>query len=247
MKEKYLKQTMFYMTILICTCALMSNAYGADSITQNKTNPAKTETRARQELTDLYEQHASTPSDINEHVPVLRKLAKECSSIVEIGLRRMVSTWGIILGLSENGASDRFYLGIDQQKPPLEKLYLIKRLAEDNEISFQFLAENEMQIDIPQTDMLFINSMHTYCHLTYELNKFASKVNKYIALHDTSPPWGYKDDLEYSGNYSEYPSEINRSKRGLWPAVEDFLASHPDWMLVERRFNNHGLTILKRQ
>lgn len=246
MKESNLKQAMFCMTLM--TCTMFSNVYGADSSNQLKPEfPAEAASSAREELNDLYEQHASTPSDINEHVPVLRKLAKECSSVVEIGIRSMVSTWGIILGLSENSGKDRFYLGLDLQKPPLEKLYLIKRLSEDNGIAFQFLAANDMQTDIPQTDMLFIDSMHTYCHLTYELNKFAPKVNKYITLHDTSPPWGYKDDAEYSGNYSEYPAEINRAKRGLWPAVEDFLASHPDWKLIERRFNNHGFTILKKQ
>ena len=246
MKENFFKQAMLFITLM--TCTMISNAHGANSSTQIDPKPPFQENfNRREELTKLYEQHASTPSDINEHVPVLRKLAKECSSVVEIGIRSMVSTWGIVLGLSENTNPSRSYLGIDLQNPPLEKLYLIKRLAEDNEISFQFLAANDMEINIPQTDMLFIDSMHTYCHLTYELNKFESKVNKYITLHDTSPPWGYTDDYEYRGDYSEYPAEISRTKRGLWPAVEDFLASHPDWKLIERRFNNHGFTILKRQ
>ena len=33
---------------------------------------------------------------------------------------------------------------------------------------------------------------------------------------------------------------------GLWPAVEDFLEKHPEWVLHERYTNNNGLTILKR-
>ena len=31
--------------------------------------------------------------------------------------------------------------------------------------------------------------MHTYCHLSYELDTFSPKVRKYIAMHDTSEPW----------------------------------------------------------
>lgn len=52
-------------------------------------------------------------SDINEYLPHLCRLAYECSSVVEIGLRSMGSTWGILLGLAENPAVDRLYLGID--------------------------------------------------------------------------------------------------------------------------------------
>jgi hypothetical protein len=37
--------------------------------------------------------------------------------------------------------------------------------------------------------------------------------------------------------------EINR---GVWPAIEEFLAAHPEWILKERFTNNNGLTILQR-
>jgi len=57
---------------------------------------------AQLELKYKYEFACSQPSDINEHVPVLCSLATECSSVVEIGLNSMVSSWGILKGLSEN-------------------------------------------------------------------------------------------------------------------------------------------------
>jgi cephalosporin hydroxylase len=103
-----------------------------------------------------------------------------------------------------------------------------------------------MTIEIPSTDLLFIDSLHTYCHLTYELEKFSPHVRKYIAMHDTSEPWGTVDDTEYGGDYSEYPAAFDREKRGLWAAVEDFLSRHPEWRLLERRLNNHGFTVLER-
>ena len=103
-----------------------------------------------------------------------------------------------------------------------------------------------MDIDIPPAEMLFIDSLHTYCHLTYELEKFSPKISKVIAMHDTSEPWGDADDSDYRGDYSEYPLYIDRSKKGLWSAVEDFLERHPEWILQERLFNNHGFTILRR-
>jgi hypothetical protein len=199
------------------------------------------------ELRKEYKKHSSEWSDIYEHLPTLRELAKECSSVTEIGVRSMVSTWGVLLGLSESSAPTKRYLGIDLNEPPLETLHKAHILSTRNGISFQFIAANDMTIDIEPTDLLFIDSLHTYAHLTYELEKFSPKALRYIALHDTDPPWGYSDDNEYHGDFSEYPHSINRTKRGLWPAVTDFLENHPEWKLHKRYNNNHGFTILSRK
>jgi hypothetical protein len=103
-----------------------------------------------------------------------------------------------------------------------------------------------MTLDIPPVDMLFIDSLHTYCHLTCELEKFSPKVGKYIAMHDTSAPWGMMDDDQYHGDYSEYEPSFDRTKRGLWPAVVDFLGRHPEWSLYQRNLYSHGFTVLGR-
>src|SRR5205085_65267 len=98
-----------------------------------------------------------------------------CSSVIEIGTRSMVSTWGVLQGLSENSSNIRTYLGIDLHYPPMDTFNLAKRLAQENGISFQFWQINDMALkieDVDLVDMLFIDSLHTYCHLTYELEKF---------------------------------------------------------------------------
>lgn len=184
--------------------------------------------------------------DIGEHFPLLMQLAVECPHVTEIGLGLVISTWAIFQGLTENPDSHRSYLGIDIAQPPIDNMALAQSEAEKNGISFRFQRVNDLYIDIDPTDLLFIDSMHTYCHLTFELETFSPKVRKFIAMHDTSEPWGNRDDDEYRGNYSEYPAHYHRSKRGLWPAVEDFLKRHPEWTLQERRLNCHGFTVLKR-
>ena len=197
------------------------------------------------ELRKKYELSRDTPSDINEHINTLCCLAKECSSVVELGVRSMVSSWGILQGLSERTSAPRSYLGVDLALPPVEKIRAAKRLAQGNGITFNLCQANDMDIDIEPTEMLFIDSLHTYCHLTYELEKFSPKISKYIAMHDTS--WGNIDDPAYQGDFSEYPLEYDRIKRGLWLAIEDFLKRHPEWVLYARYLNNYGLTILKRR
>lgn len=209
-------------------------------------NQGHAENLSKEYLQKQYELNASTPSDIYEHLPLLRQLSSECSSVVEIGLRSMVSTWGVLQGLAESSATTKTYLGIDLYSPPVEKLGMAKMLAESNKINFNFIEENSLHAEIKSTDLLFIDSLHTYAHLTYELERYSGSVKKYIAMHDTSAPWGDTDDAEYYGNYSEYPKAIDKTKRGLWPAVVDFLARHPEWALEARHLNCHGFTILKR-
>ena len=201
---------------------------------------------AKQDLRAHYEYVCAEKSDINEHISILHDLCSECTSVTEIGIRDVVSTWGCIQGLIENGLGYGSYLGIDIATPPAHTLDKITNLAKANGINFNVLKADDMTIQLPVTDLLFIDSLHTYCHLTYELEHFCSAVGKYIAMHDTSDPWGNSDDLSYLGDYSEYPVEYDRTKKGLWPAVEDFLARHPEWRLKERRYNNHGFTVLER-
>ncbi len=37
------------------------------------------------------------PSDINEHLPVLKKYAEQCDHVTEMGVRYIVSTFALVL------------------------------------------------------------------------------------------------------------------------------------------------------
>jgi hypothetical protein len=200
---------------------------------------------ARFELEEFYSFHCHRPSDIHEHLPTLRKYAKECSTVVELGVRNVVSTWGLVLGLAESSAQERSYIGIDIDVPTPKIFKLVSELAPENGVSFQYLLANDMDIEICETDLLFIDTLHIYAQLRYELEKFCPQVRKYIIMHDTTS-YDYSNCLSYQGDYSEYPTDISRTKRGLWPAIEDFLESHPEWRILKRYSNNNGLTVLVR-
>jgi hypothetical protein len=51
-------------------------------------------------------------------------------------------------------------------------------------------------------------------------------------------------DIEKEIRESGFSEEEIR--KGLWPAVEEFLIDHPEWRLKERFTNNNGLTVLER-
>jgi hypothetical protein len=218
--------------LFMCVFCISSNIYSAQY------NP-------QHEMKFMYEIHCSMDSDLKDHLNEIKNLAKECASVVEIS-RSSFSIWGILEGLSESVNSPKSYLGVDPDYPLRGALDQIGKMAEEVGISFEFWQVNSLKMHIPVTDMLFIDSLHTYCHLTYELETFSPRVNKYIVIHDTSWPWGNADEAAYSGDYSEYPENYDRKERGLWPAVEDFLSRHFEWSLMHRRMNCHGLTILIR-
>ena len=200
-------------------------------------------------LDSLYNQSANQYSDISEHVPVLRQYASTVNSIGEFGVRGTNnSTHGLIKGLSESTVEGKkSYFGVDIV--PVTITYM-KDIAESIGIDFTFIVHDSATVDLPQVDLLFIDSWHIYGHLKRELANNHTKVNKYIIMHDTTVDewegesirngWDTKKQSEETG----YPEDEIR--KGLWPAVEEFLAANPEWKLKERRTNNNGLTVLER-
>jgi hypothetical protein len=62
------------------------------------------------------------------------------------------------------------------------------------------------------------------------LRRHAARARRYIVLHDTTT-FGEQGEAE--------------GQRGLWPAVEEFLAQG-GFRLKQRSTNNNGLTVLER-
>lgn len=94
----------------------------------------------------------------------------------------------------------------------LDQLNLAKTLTEAHAIHFDFWQAKDLFIHIEPTDMLFLETSRTYCHLTYELESFSSHVRKYICIHGTSGPWSHENGEEYYVNYSDYETSYDRIK-----------------------------------
>jgi hypothetical protein len=115
-------------------------------------------------------------SDINDHVQYLHELAKECDSVVELGVRTGVSTRAFLV-LDVKLRSYDIYIDDD-----VEKLFVISRnLGHDHE----YILGSSLEIDIDPADMMFVDTDHNYAQVTNELNRHASKIKKYIGFHDT--------------------------------------------------------------
>ena len=184
-------------------------------------------------IRDNYQQACKTPSDINEHLEVLYDLAKECTHITEMGVRSVVSTWAFMY------RNPSVLIGIDLHIHPNINIAL------NAYPKWKFIQADTLKIDIEPTDLLFIDTLHIYSQLKKELFKHGYKAKKYIVLHDTTT-YGASDeptDWQTPEIMENYQTE---NKKGLMPAVNEFLETYKNWYIYRQYTNNNGLTILKR-
>ncbi len=170
-------------------------------------------------LEGLYREACATPSDIHEHCPTLRALAAACRHVTEMGTRTAVSTTALLAAQPEK------LVCYDKVRHP--QVDVLKAAA--GRTDFLFHKADVLHVEIEETDLLFLDTWHVYEQLAEELRLHAGKVRKYLVLHDTTT----------FGAYGE-----TAGHRGLWPAVEEFLALGT-FQLKERYTNNNGLSILE--
>jgi hypothetical protein len=145
--------------------------------------------------------------DIVEHKEYLSNLAKD-QEVVELGVRC--------------GFSSACFLTSCKKLTSYDIDFTAEAQALKWECpSWSFNKESSLEIEIPECDILFIDTDHTYHQLQGELNKHHAKPRKYIVMHDT-----YLD--------------------GMRKALNEFLASHPEWKIEFDTSANNGLTTLVR-
>lgn len=182
-------------------------------------------------LQHRYVRMCATPSDIIEHLTTLHMLGCECNHITEFGMRTGVSTTAFLMALPH------FLVAYDIC-PHQEQINEIARLARDNNRSFEFYPSDTaiMAPVIEETDLLFIDTWHAGCQLEKEFVA-ASRVRKYIVLHDT-----------VSFAHSDEPGPPDHvDSGGLWPQVGIFLHQNQQWCIAQHHTNCNGLTVLTRK
>lgn len=173
-----------------------------------------------QELEDQFSAHYNTPSDINEHLPTLRKYAAMCDHVTEFGTRGGVSTTALL------AAQPSTLVCVDISHTSWVK-DIFPGIAEKAEVNLKLVDGDSRDTEIEETDLLFIDTQHTADHLTAELQNTLGKVRKFIIIHDT----------ETFGTQGEDGGE------GLKYVIAEFCASN-NWVVLEEFTNNHGLVVL---
>lgn len=167
------------------------------------------------------------PSDINEHLPLLRSLASECDHVTEFGLR-----WATGSTVAFLAARPRTLVSWDMNPTAVVSQAVADLLACTERTRWQPRVGDTLEITIEETDLLFIDSYHTARHLKAELERHGHKARRYLVFHDTVT----------FGDRGE-----DGSDPGLRAAIRWFQKEHmfPLWELIEDRKNNNGLVVLR--
>jgi hypothetical protein len=178
---------------------------------------------ARSVLEAEYTWARRNPSDINENVHLLNDLAQHCETITEMGVRTGVSTRAFLYSPARLISYDI------QLNENVARLFELARQAGRD---VRYVQADVLKIEIEPTDLLFIDTLHTYGQLSQELRLHAQQARRYIAFHDT--------------HTFGLVGEDGRDRRGLLSAVIEFVMRNPEWRFHTYRTNNNGLTILER-
>jgi len=141
-----------------------------------------------------YEELCNIPSDISNHLPLIRKYVSEGDSVLEMGVRYCVSTWALLAN------KPRLMRSIDVVSPPAENLKEVEDAAKEAGIDYQFIQADSLQVGFESADVLFIDTLHFYSHLVKELWAHSPFTRKYIILHDSRMPemWACITDFLYN-------------------------------------------------
>lgn len=176
----------------------------------------------------LYWKATRTPSDIFQHLPILRSLAEQCENVTEFGTRGGVSTTALL------SARPRRLTCYDLSRSG--EIELLEKAAREVNVAFQLIQRSTVEpgFEIEETDFLFIDTLHTYRQLLNELRLHGHKARRYLAFHDFTT-FGLRDEVDQG---SEYP--------GLLPAFFQFLAeSKSTWRIAHYNPANNGLVVLE--
>jgi hypothetical protein len=176
---------------------------------------------ASEELRCLFVEACARPTSIHQHLTVLRDTASGHKHITEMGVGCGDSTLAWLLVQPDKLVC--YDLGFQDCVPTLERVA--------GRTDFRFYVGDSRLVEIEASDILFIDTVHSYPHLKEELRLHAGKVRSYIILHDTTTFGAVSED---------------NKPPGLWLAVEEFLAANPQWAVLHRHHHNNGLTILKK-
>lgn len=169
---------------------------------------------------ELYEHNCKNAVDIREHLPYLAGLAHGAETIVELGFRTGRSTSAFLFGNPDVN------IYVYDTEPCVEAREVFEKITP----LFVFEQANSLDVQIPECDLLFIDSYHSYSQLYQELVMHCGFANT-IVMHDTET-FGYEGE--------------DKSKTGLQQAIREFLGGAYDWGGMVHFKNNNGMTMIRR-
>lgn len=200
-------------------------------------------------LKDEYIKACATVSDIYLHLPILYKYAKKCGHVTEMGSRTGVSTRAFLY------AKPGTFVSYDYQyatpEPHLVKgvqaLMTLFDECRKTGINCTYVGKNVLEVEIEETDMLFIDTYHCYEQLKKELELHSGKVRKYIAFHDTIQFGEVGEGFPFMDPNHPVRRAPMDGSGGIRKAIDEFMQSHKEWKIVHESTDSNGLIVIRRK
>lgn len=188
------------------------------------------------QLEDLYEQHCKSNTASAFHLPTLRRLAEGCELCVEFGCKHGASACALLLG-------SKRVISVDVVRTP--QADRLRDIAGDR---WEYRIANTLATDIPECDLLFVDSLHTYKQTRGELARHGHKAKKRIVFHDTMT-FGCVGARGETGDQSWHyrpGRSVPFEHLGIRQAIDEFMMMHVDFHIEEAHWESHGLLVLRR-
>lgn len=182
-------------------------------------------------IEDIYRNRLQVRKTICGHLETLRKLASECDSIVEFGIRSASSSSALLMGCKGKVYSYDIE-EIPQWQAPL------KLAAGDKWVVTYCRSEEAKTPD--SFDMLFHDTFHNYTQVKAELDAHADKARKFIVFHDS-----VKNAI--SGGENHTRGNFNPDLAGFRLAVDELMIRDPSWFIKAHYPHDDGLLVLERR
>lgn len=191
-----------------------------------------------QQLEVLYAERKSSTDQMAGHMDTLRYLAAECDTATEFGVRRANSTVALLCGVK------CWLRSYDIEA--MEKYHpLIERITAAAGPKWIFDLTDSREAIVLDTDMLVIDSVHTFDQCKAELDRHADKVSKYLVFHDTISNGSVGQVQKFGKGWSTF--EADPQILGIRPAIDDLMIRDPSWFIKMSLTHHQGLLVLERR
>ena len=148
-----------------------------------------------QELERAYRWCLALKSEINEHLPLLRRYASGCEVVTELGTGNAMSSYALLVGRPKK------FRTYDKLKTQF--VGVAEKISREADQDFQFINEDDLNVSLDATDLLFIKAVDPV-RLAKQLELHAEKARKHVIIHDTKgfqglPGWQVKEQHQHDG------------------------------------------------
>lgn len=188
-------------------------------------------------LEELYQQHCRSGTAIAAHLPRLRALADGLDLAIEFGVKRGASSTALLLGAGR-------VISVDIVRT--SEALAIEPIAVDR---WSYRIEDSRSAQLPECDLLFLDSQHDYAHVKAELQAHADHVRRYLVFHDVST-FGEVAAVGETGRQAwQYApgQSVPMVHWGIRPAIDELMVRDDSWRIKARYVDSHGLLVLERR